>query len=320
MQEPLILIHGEDRYLVTSAAATLRDQLARDLMSELGLEEFHDSPDVDAIERSLESLPFLALRRVVVIWDPPQALRAPRELERLLAAVSRRAETTATLIVVRVALPASSALVKGWRQLGGECRQIPRPRGRDLRRYLDEAIKARALNLASGLIPALIALGAQDLGRLELELEKLRLYARSPGERIGEAEGRMLLSSVAPQELYRLTDAIFDGPDRVGTELHGLLSRPEVQPALVIGAVARALRELLSFADPAESARWRSAPTWKLERLGRHLGRVGEARLRAWLLQVADLDWKIRTGSVDAGEGLEAMVAALAGQVLSLRR
>ncbi len=320
MQEPLILLHGDDRFLVTTAATTLRDQLCRDLSSDLGLEEFRDSQDIDAVERSLASPPFLAFRRVVLIWDPPQAAaRSPRDLDRLLAAVSRRAETTATVVVLRTGASPASPLAKGVRQLGGEVRLVPRPKGRDLRRHLDERIKARGLNLATPLVPVLMDIAAQDLGRLEMELDKLALFPDRPGERVDEAQGRLLVSAVPPQELYRLTDALFDSPAKVGAQLQGLLSRPEVQPPLVLGAMARALRDLISFADPKDAGRWRSAPSWKAERLARQLGRVGEQRVREWLVRLADLDWRIRSGAVDATEGLETLLAGLAGQVAALR-
>jgi DNA polymerase III delta subunit len=307
----LVLLHGEDRYLVTEAAVALRNQLAAEMGSELGLEEFRDPSDADAVERSLASPPFLALRRVVVLWDPPIGPRGAREAEDLLRAISRRADTTAALVVVRALVPATNSLLRGLRQLGAEVRLIPRPKGAALRHHVDQRVRARGLNLAAQLSPKLLEIAAESLGRLEMELDKLALYPDRTGEPVGEEVGLRLLTPVPPRELYRLTDAIFDAPSRVGGILAGLLSRPEVPPPMVIGALARALRDLIAMADGGSGA---LAP-WKAERMSRQLRRAGSPRLRRWLVALADLDWEIRVGRLDAIQGLETLLAHMAAEL-----
>ena len=307
----MVLLHGEDRYLVTEAAGALRSQWGAEMGSELGLEEFRDLSDMDAVERSVASPPFLALRRVVVLWDPQLGPRGARETEALLGAISRRAETTAVLVVARSLVPASSPLLRGLRHLGAEVRLVPRPKGAALRQHVDQRVRARGLNLAAPLYPRLVEIAAESLGRLEMELDKLALYPDRPGEPIPEAVGAALLSPVPPRELYRLTDALFDAPARVGPLLSGLLSRPEVPPQLVVGALARALRDLISLAAGEPGA----MPPWKAERMGRQLRRAGEPRLRRWLISLADLDWQTRAGLVEAADGLETLLAGMAAEL-----
>ncbi|MGC8474017.1 MAG: DNA polymerase III subunit delta, partial [Candidatus Dormibacteria bacterium] len=311
MPEPLVLLHGEDRYLVTEAAVALRTQLVEEMGSDLGLEEFRDLSDGDAIERSLASPPFLALRRVVVLWDPQIGPRGTRETEDVLRAISRRADSTAVLVVVRAVVPATNNLHRGLRELGAEVRLVPRPKGAALRHHVDQRVRSRGLNLAAQLSPRLLELAADSLGRLEMELDKLALYPERPGELISEEAGSRLLTPVPPRELYRLTDAIFDAPGRVGGLLSGLMSRPEVPPQLVVGALARALRDLISMADVGMGA----VPSWKAERMSRQLRRAGAPRLQRWLVALADLDWEIRVGRLDAVQGLETLLAHMAGEL-----
>jgi len=323
MLEPLLLIHGADPYLVTTAALETRSSLSQDLISELGLEEFKGSSDVDAIERSLATPPFLAIRRVVMIWDPPQLAsgnrRSPHELERLLGALSARAETTATCLVVRSALPSTSVLVKGVRKLGGEVRLIPRPTGRDLRGYLEHRLQARGLRLEPTTIRLLLEVAAQDLGWLEMELEKLELYLQE-GERISEAEAAQLVTAAPPTQLYRVLDALFDAPASAGPKLQSVLARPEVQPPVVVGALARALRDLIQYSDPGSAPTGKPTPPWRQERLARQLQQVGRERARRWLVELADLDWSTRAGLVDAHAGLESLLARIAVEILEARR
>ncbi|MGA8427146.1 MAG: hypothetical protein WB801_06125, partial [Candidatus Dormiibacterota bacterium] len=101
MFEPLLLVHGDDPFLVTRAALRRREELTTDLVSELGLEEFRGSRDVDAISRSLSTPPFLSVRRLVVIWDPPQLAggqKSAQEAQLLGEALGGRLETTAVLV------------------------------------------------------------------------------------------------------------------------------------------------------------------------------------------------------------------------------
>ncbi len=279
--------------------------------SELGLEEFRDLSDGDAIERSLASPPFLALRRVVVLWDPQIGPRGTRETEAVLRAVSHRADSTAVLVVVRAVVPATNNLHRGLRELGAEVRLVPRPKGAALRHHVDQRVRTRGLNLAAPLSPKLVEVAAEGLGQLEMELDKLALYPEHPGELISEEVGYRLLTPVPPRELYRLTDAIFDAPSRVGRLLAGLMSRPEVPPQLVIGALARALRDLIAMADGGSGA----IPSWKAERMSRQLRRAGAPRLQRWLVALADLDWEIRVGRLDAVQGLEALLAHMAAEL-----
>ncbi|HVD02962.1 MAG TPA: DNA polymerase III subunit delta [Candidatus Dormibacteraeota bacterium] len=326
MLEPLLLIHGDDPFLVTTEAQGMRDGLCADLVSELGLEEFKESFDLDAIHQSLATPPFLAIRRVVLLWDPPHfkpARRAAQPKEsgkrendasRLLSVLKLRAETTAVVVVLRAALPSTSVVLKGIRALGGEIRLVSRPRGRELRRQVEERAAARGLTLPALALQLLTEVATADMGCLEMELDKLDLYSRD-GSRITGEVANLLITSAPTTELYRLTDALFSRPGSVGAKLEQLMGRPEIQTPLIMGALARVLRDLVSFSDPAEKESWRSATSWRLERLGAQLSRAGATRLRRWLIELSELDWRVRAGLVDDRQGLETLIASMATEL-----
>ncbi len=315
MVEPLVLVHGDDPYLVTTAALQLRGQLTTDLVADLGLEEFRSSRDLDAIARSIATPPFLAIRRLVVIWDPPQLAagqRTAKEVELLGTTLNSRLETTAVLVVSRGTVPASSPLLHSVRAQGGEIRLLKRPRGRELRRYVDDEVRARGLQLGQPVMARLLDVAGQDLGRLHQELEKVEIFGAGKG-RIKDSDALLLIPPAPPTELYRLTDSLFEAPGRVGERLSELAGRPDLPPPVVVGALARVVRDLISFAN--EKDRGRNLPPWKEEKLRAHLKRAGEPRLRRWLVQLADLDWSTRTGAVDGQEGLELLLARMATEL-----
>lgn len=319
MVEPLTLVHGDDPYLVTTTAHRLRQELTADLVSDLGLEEFRSSRDLDAISRSLATPPFLAIRRVVMIWDPPQlegGQRMAREAEQLATTIGTRLETTAVVVVSRSPVAASSPLLKAVKSQGGQVRWLRRPRGRELRQFVDDHVRERGIKLGRAVLGRLIDVAGQDLGRLDRELEKLEIFAAGGG-RVGDREGLLLVPASPPTELYRLTDTLFEAPGRVGERVAELAGYADWPPPAVVGALARVLRDLISFADPGDRERWRSQVPWREEKMRSHLERAGEARLRRWLVQLAELDWATRTGAVDAQEGLELVLARMASELRS---
>jgi len=307
------MVHGDDPYLVTTVALRFRSQLTADLVADLGVEEFRASRDLDAITRSVATPPFLAIRRLVVIWDPPQLAagqRTPKEAELLGAALAGRLETTAILVVYRGTVPASSPFLHAVRSQTGEIRLLKRPRGRELRSYVKDEVQAKGLHLGQPVLARLVDVAGQDLGQFHQELEKLEIYGVGRG-RISDAEALLLVPPAPPTELYRLTDSLFEAPGRVGERLQEIAGRPDLPPPVVVGALARVVRDLISFADD----RGTSLPSWKAEKLRTHLTRAGEPRLRRWLVQLADLDWSTRTGAVDGQEGLELLLARMATEL-----
>jgi DNA polymerase-3 subunit delta len=318
--EPLLLVHGDDPFLVTAEALRRRDELTADLVSDLGLEEFRASRDLDAIARSLATPPFLAIRRLVVIWDPPQLAggqRSAQEAQLLGDALSSRLETTAALVVSRGTIPATSPLIKAIRAQGGEVVLLKRPRGRELKQYVESRLRERGLKLGPAVLTRLVEVGGQDLGRLHQELEKLSIYVSGSGP-ISDADALLLVPPAPPTELYRLTDSLFESPGRVGERLSEVQGRPDIPPPMVVGAVARVLRDLIVFANATGGEGGRGLPPWREDKLRAHLKRAGEPRLRRWLVELADLDWATRTGAVDAHEGLELQLARMATE-LSVR-
>ncbi|MGA7173110.1 MAG: hypothetical protein WBR23_01215 [Candidatus Dormiibacterota bacterium] len=313
MVEPLVLIHGDDPYLVTTAALRIRAQLAPDLVADLGLEEFRFTRDLDAIARSVATPPFLAIRRLVVIWDPPQiggGQRGAKEVGLLGTTLASRLDTTAVLVVVRGTVSATSPLLQAVRAQRGEIRLLKKPKGRELRRYVDDAVRAHGLQLGQPVRARLTDVAGHDLGRLHQELEKLELYGLGR-TRIADSEALLLVPPAPPTELYRLTDALFEAPGHVGERLSDIAGRPDLPPPVVVGALARVVRELITFAGD----RSQSLPPWKEEKLTAHLKRAGEPRLRRWLVALADLDWSTRTGSVDGQDGLELLLAQMATEL-----
>lgn len=326
MVEPLLLIHGDDPFLVTATAQAVRDELSSDLVSELGLEEFNESFDLNQIQQSITTPPFLAIRRVVVLWDPPHFKPARRTAQtkesdkrenlaaRLLSVLKQRAETTALVVVLRTALPGTSVVVKGVRAMGGQVRLVSRPKGKELRQHVEGRAAERGLKLPPSAIQLLLEVATAGMGGLEMELDKLVLYSKDGTQITGDVAS-LLITSAPPTEMYRLTDALFNRPSTVGAKLDQMLARPEIEPPQIMGSLARIFRELITLSDPAERESSRSVPSWRLERMAAQLAKAGAPRLTRWLIELSELDWEVRSGLVEDRLGLETLMAGMATEL-----
>ncbi|MGH7641248.1 MAG: DNA polymerase III subunit delta [Candidatus Dormibacteria bacterium] len=309
--EPLILVHGDDAFLVTRAATAQLARLLEGVDPDLALEQFRAPRDLVLVAESLATPPFLSPRRVVVVWDPPQLAkgeRSAKSAEQLLALLAERAETTAALLVCRSPLAPNSPALHKLKHHGGQVHQIHRPKGRDMGDHLGQELRRRGLRAGRRLQLRLLEIGSQDLGRLDQELDKLELL----GKGASEDECLQLVPPLPPGELYRLSDCLFNSPERLGLALGAMTGGNELAPVVVIAFMARVLRDLITFAEGGSA----SIPDWRRQRLERQLQRAGASRLRHWLVQLSDLDWSTRTGAVDPGEGLEVLLAGFCRELL----
>lgn len=311
-----MVVLGDDTHLVTDQAIQLRAELSQELLSEVGLEEFRRSRDLDAIAQSVETPPFLAVRRVVLIWDPPQlesGRRSDSESERLAEILGRRPDSTAVVVVCRRPGAAASNLVLRLKKAGAELRRLQRPRGAELRGYVRRRLQLRGLRLGRAVEDRLLEVAQRDLGQLEQELEKLSVLAAGAAA-VGDAEALRLVTPAPPTEAYRLTDALFESPARAGARLRDLRQSPDYAPQMLVGALARVLRDLIAYSDPGAPPS-SDLPSWREDKLRAHLRRSRPERLQTWLVELADLDWRSRTGELDLDEGLEFLLGLIAAEL-----
>lgn len=321
MAEPLVLVHGDEPFLVTREGRRRQQLLWSESLSELDTEALRGPVDVDEVARSVATPPFLSPARAVVIWDPlPTGAegRSARLQEGLLAALDQRLETTSVVLVVRAPLTAESALARAVRARGGELSAQLRPQRRAGRaEYVDRRLRERGLRLGRAARERLLELAAGDLEQLDQELEKLVLFA--DGRPVSDEQALLLLSAPASTAGYRLTDALFGRPSQVGTVLGELRAQADFSPPKVVGLLASQFRTLIAFAEPGQGALPPGLPDWKRKLMQEQLAQAGAARLRRWLVELADLDAEVRSGDTEEMPGLDALLARFASELSASR-
>lgn len=306
----ILLLHGEESFLVDDQARRTLDEWLGELVSDFGREVL-DPSNLTAVrlQEAILQLPFLDPYRVMVV----RGLQ-PRRADSLAPALAEVPESTRVLITVNGRLSPSSRLLKAVAAAGGQVQEHRPLKARPLQTWIFARAKEYGLPTAAG--AALVRLGRPDLGVIDSELRKLAAY-QSSGNQLDQAAIDELVVAGRQDDIFRLTDHILPRPDASAWRvLSGILERE--QPTTIAYRLARHLALVLNV--QARRERGERLPQVQSE-IGEHPFVVQKAydaaqtvsadRLEAGLRTLLAYEWEVKSGQIDAAAGLEAVLAKL---------
>ena len=307
---PVLLLHGEETFLVEDEARRVGAEWRAELVSEFGYEALDPSAlTVARLREAVLQIPFLDPYRVVVARGVQL-----RRADGLAPALVEVPDSTRVLITVRGRLNASSRLVKAVVAAGGRAREYTTLKGRALQTWIFTRARELGLPIAAG--AALVKLARQDLGVIDSELRKLAAYQAS-GNHLDQAAMDDLVVAGRQDDIFRLTEQLLPRPTAVAWRvLAGLLERE--QPTIIAYRLARHLALVLdvkSRQDRGErlsqvQAEMREHP-FVVQKAYDVAQSVGADRLEDGLRTLLAYEWEVKSGQIDATRGLEAVLAKL---------
>ncbi len=307
---PILLLHGEESFLVDDEARATVAEWRRELVSEFGFEALDPSSLTAAkLRDAILQIPFLDPFRVVTVRGV-----APRRADALAAAIAEVPYSTRLLVAVNGRLAAASKLLRAVEAGGGRCREHQPLKGRALRTWIFTRTREYGLPAAAG--QALERLARPDLGVIDSELRKLAAYQAS-GNQLDQQAIDELVVAGRQDEVFRLTDHLLPRPDAEAWHvLAGLLERE--QPTTIAYRLARHLAlvlEVRARQDRGEGlqqvqAEMREHP-FVVQKAFDAAGTVSADRLEAGLRALLNYEWEVKSGQIDATAGLEAVLAKL---------
>lgn len=306
----ILLLHGDEPFLIEDEARRALAQWREGLTSEFGYESLDPSGLTPArLREAVLQVPFLDPYRVVTVRGI--AVRAAETLARGLSEVP---ESTRLLLTVVGRLPATSKLVKAVAAAGGTSRTYQRLRGRALSEWIRTRTKEYGL-------PPLVAVALEraagaDLGVIDAELRKLAAY-RAGGYPLDQRAIEELLVVGRQEEIYRLTDHLLPRPDAEAWRLLQKLLQCE-KPTTIAYALARHLATVLEV----QAYRRRGLTLSEVQsRMRQHAYVVQKAyeaaqtvdqrQLEAGLRALLTYEWEVKSGQIDPVLGLEVLLARL---------
>ena len=306
----IVLLHGEESFLVDEEARRTLAAWREGLVSEFGMEALDPSGlNAARLRDAILQVPFLDPYRVVVVRGIAQ-----RRADGLAPALADVPESTRVLITVGGRLAAASKLVKAVAAAGGRTAEHQPLRARALQTWIFNRTKEYRLPTAAG--AALVRVARPDLGVIDAELRKLAAYQAS-GCVLDQAAIDELVVVSRQDEIFRLTDHLLPRPGaQAWRVLAGLLERE--QPTTIAYRLARHLSLVLhvkarqergeSLAQVQAAMREHAFVVQKAYDAAHG---VDADRLEAGLRALLTYEWEGKSGQIEAGPGLEAALARL---------
>jgi len=308
----VLLLHGDERFLVDEISRTTLEAWKADLVSDFGYETLEGTGlNAARLQDSILQMPFLDPYRAVFARMIP-ANRA----ESLAPALADIPSTTRLLITVAGRLSPSNKLVKAVTAARGTVQEMQHLKGRALSDWT-----ARRATEVHGLTPMIAAqvvrVTPPDLSVIDSELSKLAAYKASGSKLTNEAVTE-LLAGGREDEIFKLTDNLLPHPTPLALQIARGLTRGGLQPTSVAYRMARHVALVLEVR--ARQERGESLQQVQ-DGMAEHRFVVQKAydaaqnadpnHLEAALRAIRDYEWEVKSGQIDAELGLDVLLTRL---------
>ncbi len=308
----LVLLHGEERFLIVEAATATVDAWRQDLVSDFGFETLEGTGlTATRLQDSILQAPFLDPYRAVYARMVP-ATRA----ESMSAALAEIPPTTRLLVTVAGRLSPGNKLVKAITSAGGTSQEMQHLKGRALGDWTARRA-AETHGLTAAIAAQVVRVTPPDLSIIDSELSKLAAYKASGSKLTSEAITE-LLAAGREDEIFRLTDNLLPRPTPQAMQIARNLTRSGLQPTSIAYRMARHVALVLEVR--ARQERGESLQQVQ-EAMAEHRFVIQKAfevaqgadpdRLESALNAIRDYEWEVKSGQVDAELGLDVLLTRL---------
>lgn len=313
--QPIYVLYGDEDFLRRQSLAALRQHLlGTGEEANLGLTTFPGDKAIwSAVRDELDTLPFLAPRRLVVIEQADPFVTAHRaQLEKFVSTPTKNGT-----LVLDVKTWASNT--KLYKMLDGpgsvSCKAPPGAKLAEWCRHWCATQHDKQLAVPASQL--LLELIGPEMGLLDQELAKLATYA-GDRKQITVEDVDLLVGNSRTENTFRIFDLLAAGKAADALQLLDKLLQQGEQPVALLGAFGWQLRKLAAAARLNAQgvglgeaiSRCGLFKAREAEQLMRHLGRRRLDQLFDWLLQV---DLGLKGGcELDRNLQMERLIARIA--------
>jgi DNA polymerase-3 subunit delta len=310
------LLYGSDEYARSQALAVHKAQLPADL-ADLNISVLEGKKmKLDMLIAACEAIPFIAERRLVIVYDLLKHQKAGKERDELRAYLERVPPTCDLVFVESEDFDKRGAIFT-YLKKAADVREFLPKEGPELQRWLAERAAQLGVKLDGPAAQRLVGYVGGDGRTLVNELGKLASYVGRGGRVTAEAVD-LLVQDGQEQNLFAFIDEL--SARRRGAALQSLrrLFADGQAATYILFMVARQVRILLGVKELAAqrlrpddiAAKLGQRPFVVRKALDQTRG-FSDAELSELHDRVLDLDHASKTGRIAAETGLELLVAEL---------
>lgn len=288
------------------------DELVAAFLAEhdaIGLERIHgDEAEADKISESLNSLPFLASKKLVVLSAAGLNKKFIENADKILSDIP---ETT-DVIIVEPKLDKRSSYYK-YLKKATDYREFGELDANGLARWAVEEAKASGASLGSSDARFLVDRAGLNQQSLAHELHKLRMYQPA----ISRASIELLVEPTAQSTVFDLLESAFAGNMKRMMALYQEQRSLKVEPQQIIAMLAWQLHILAvvkagGSRTPDTIAKEAKMSPYVVKKSAAIARTIGMAQLKKLIADLLTIDQRLKRESLDADEVLQTYLLRLA--------
>jgi DNA polymerase-3 subunit delta len=255
------ILYGQDDFSLNQAVQEIKAGLGdREMVATntTSLEGKHLT--LSELRNKCDAIPFLSSHRLVIVdgllgryevkQSRPRSSRGKSrgglaEWEDLASYIEQMPETT-VLVLVDEEVKGSNPLLKKISPLA-EVRTFPLLRGKDLKAWIRQRVKAEGGDITPKAVDLLAELIGGDLWAMDGEIQKLLLYSQE--RPVSEDDVRQLVSHVQEANIFALVDAVAEGRTELAQRILHRLYDEGVAPPYILVMITRQFRLIAQARD-----------------------------------------------------------------------
>ena len=314
----LYLLTGNEPFLIRLNAERIKNALISEEDAIMNFDHFEGTRmDPEEIKISLETLPFLGDRRVVLIENSGAFGKKAGEFESLSKLLEDLPDTT-TAVFMEEETDKRVKLYKTVQQ-HGQIITLDHPNEHDLSVWIRQECRKRSVRIENNEISYLLSLTGTDMVHILSEIEKLCALAKEKGI-IGRAEIDQIITPSVEVRIFRLTDLLGAGKSAAAYLAYKDLLRQNEKKEHIFYMIVRqfhllyrtSLMEKETFSDVAAELKVRDFVAKEYIRQARMFGRKKIYRIVEKLYQT---DLSVKTGEMTIDEALDLTLLQYADPV-----
>lgn len=322
---PLYLLYGTEAFLIEETIQKLLNKVLTEDQYDFNLStyELKETPISVAIEEAL-TIPFMGTHRVVIVKDPQFLTgKDQSKIEHDLKAFENYIlnpvrETIFIIVAPYEKLDERKKIVKLLKKEAEVVEAIPF-NDQEMEKWLDGRVKKYDVEITKPGKEMLVQLLGNSLVMIAGEIEKLALYAGKGGV-IDETVVQQLVSKTMEQDVFALVDHVVHRRKKEALQVFYELIKQKEEPIKILSLLARQFRILYQVKELSSRgySQQNIAGTLKLHpyvvKLAHQQGNLfNEKKLLMFIDELAETDFKIKTGKIDKQLGLELFIIKVLG-------
>ena len=306
----LVTLTGQNHFALQAALRQRVDAFVAEY-TDMGLELIDgEESSVERIRESLESVPFLVAKKLVVLRSPGQNKQFMERAQEVLATAG---ETTDVLIV-EPRMDKRTAYYK-YLQKHTQMTSYDELDENGLSRWLTERAKEQGGSISMGDARYLVTRLGANQQLLAQEIDKLVIY----DAKVSKKTIDLLVDPTPQSTIFELLDAAFNTQLGRAMSLYKEQRSARVEPQQIMAMIAWQLHVLAVVKaaggrDPADVARAAKLNPFVVRKSAGIAGKLGADRLRTLIHQATMLDANLKSSALNADDAVQQYIIELSKQ------